>query len=68
MQCIINYKRSYNVCHYKEEEANRLRNRHLTHFRGAVGFVWNWKRVFQAKEIKRARRVDLGKGKNLAGV
>lgn len=49
-------------------EVLRLRNRHLTHFRGAVGFVWNWKRVFQAKEIKRARRVDLGKGKNLAGV
>lgn len=25
-------------------------------------------KVFQAKEIKRAQRVDLGKGKNLAGL
>lgn len=28
----------------------------------------NWKKVFHTKEIKKAQRVDLGKGKNLAGV
>ena len=61
MKYVINYKKSSNVCHRKEEKGKRgmmkLRNRHWAHFKGTVEL-----HLFGTERHSRPRKVRELKG------